>query len=238
MTYTPTIYDWRVDVAPLNQIVRAGGAALDGGMTIGGASVFSPEPGGRLELALDFAPFATEAANRNASWTVSRIMNGAVMRIRLWPTIQLVPEADLTVPDAGVPWSEDQPWANDANWAADPWVPVTMSGLRGTTTVVADMSSLGQVLGIGHVIGFTSGAYDFAHVVMDIDYDGADVATITVSPPLRRDIVPADGETEADRLRFRPAMLAVCINAQEVMANFQRGRHMALNSARFIEALV
>lgn len=238
MTYTPTIHDWHSAVAPIDQIVRAGGAARDGGMTIGGASISSPEPGGRSELVLNFAPFAAEAANLAASWIVSRIMNGSVMRYRLQPTVQLVPAADLTVPEDGLPWDDGAPWASDVNWQADPWVPAAMFGAAGSVTVKADLSSLGRVLNFGHVIGFSIDGYDFAHVVMDIEYDGDDLATITVSPPLRRDIVPVAGGEPATRLRFRPAMLVVCTNAAEVMSTFQRGRHIALNAARFVEALV
>lgn len=232
MTYTPTIYDWRDDVTPINQVFRAAGQATDGGMTLGGVSVESPEPGGRAELALEFSAFATEAANLNASWTVSRICNGNVMRVRLWDSVQLVKGADLFgsaadhyEPISDSPASDGEP----TRWA--PQVPVAAAAAKGAASFTVDMTDVGEILRLGHVIGFNVGGYDFAHMVMDITY-AAGVATVEVSPPLRRAL------TTSDAMLFRPAMLVTCRNAREVMSNFTSGRHMQLNGARFAEALV
>jgi hypothetical protein len=230
MTFSPTIYDWRQSCAPISQVVRAGGISIDGGITLGGAATRNPEPGGRAELVMDFDPFVSEQANRDASWTVSRIMNGSVFRVRLYRTVQLVPEADLPVTDGSATWASGLPFANDVTWRANPWVPVAAAALKGASTVRLDLSPLGEVLQVGHLIGFSVDGYDFCHVVMDIDY-GSD-ATVTVSPPLRRALATTDVAL------LRPAMLAVCINPEEVMTNFRSGRHMRFAQARFVEALV
>lgn len=233
MVYAPTIYDWRGPCAPLSQVVRAGGAQESGGMTIGGALVGYPIPGGRISVTMDFATFSTVEENEAASWTISRIMAGALMRIPLYRTVQLVPEAALAgADDPGIPWDGGIPWATDANWSWNPTAPVAAAALRGGETFTADLGDLGRVLRIGHVIGFTSGNYDFTHVVMDIDYDVDDVATVTVSPTLRRAL------TTDDQMKFRPRIIATCGNAAEVMGNFQSGRHMTFGQARFVEALV
>lgn len=229
---TPPVYTWRSAIVPRSQVVTAGGTAYQGGLLLGGAAGVNPEPGGWAELTLDFGPLATEAANVAFSWTMSRIRNGNIMRIRLWPSVQLVPEASLTVPDTGVTWANGMPWANDANWRAEPWVPLTMSAARGSETVTADFSPLGQVLEIGHVVGFAADGYDFTHVVMDVSYDGDDIATVTVSPPLRRDFLP-DAE-----MKLRPAFTGTCINAAEVAATFNSGVWAQPGQMRFVEALV
>lgn len=232
MTYTPTIYDWPADCAPVDQVFRAGGQAIEGGMTLGGAMASNPEPGGRAELHLNFATFVTDAANRAASWLISRITNGAIMRVRLWDTTQLVPWADLDVPDVGQAWADASPWANDAAWATDPYAPITAVAAKGAEVFTADLSIIGQVLEVGHVIGFEVSGYHFAHVVMAISYGVSDAATVTVSPPLRRALAVTDD------MLFRPSMLVTCRNASEVAGTFRRGLHMGLNSAKLVEALV
>ena len=232
MSYTPIIYDWRQSVAPINQIVRAGGQAIEGGLTLGGAYVENPEPGGRAELVMEFATMVEDQANRDASWTVSRILSGSLMRVRLWRTVQLVSEEDLTVTDEGLTWANGDPWSNDEFWRADPWVPVATGASQGAVTVELDFSPIGQALQIGHLIGFHEDGYDFTHVVMDIEYDESDVATVTVSPPLRRDV------TTDSLCHLRPTMIVTCRNAREVMTNFTSGRHIQLNAARFVEAML
>ncbi|MEB3419887.1 hypothetical protein ACFSDD_10945 [Salipiger marinus] len=233
MPYAPTIYDWRTNCVPLNQVFRAGGQSGDSGLTLGGVRVGNPEPGGRAELRMGFAAFVTEEANIDASWTISRIMNGAVMRVPVHDSVQLVSAAALSGPESGgLPWDNGEPWATGAYWEWNPTAPVTAAAARGATSVSADLGDYGQVLKIGHVVGFTVGAYDFAHAVMDISYDADDVATITVSPPLRRPL------TTDHALKFRPRMLAVCANAASVMTTFVSGRHMTFGDAVFVEALV
>lgn len=229
MTYTPIIYDWRSSCAPLDTLFIAGGEAIAGGMTLGGVSISNPEPGGRAELVMSFATFPDPAQNRDASWTISRIRNGAIMRLPILSDVQLVPWADLDIADTGQTWANGEPWANDALWRASPFAPVVGTALAGAETVTVDLSVLGPVVQIGHVIGFFIDGYDFAHMVMDVEHNG-DEATLTISPPMRRGT--------SGRMLFRPKMLGVCRNPAEVAAMFMRGRHVQMQAARFIEALV
>lgn len=231
MTYTPVIYDWRRSCEPIDTLFSAGGQSIAGGMTLGGASVSNPEPGGRAELVMAFATFPDPAQNLDASWTISRIRNSAIMRLQILSSVQLVPWADLDVADTGQTWANGAAWANDAPWRASPFAPIAVAALAGVETVTVDLSILGDIVQIGHVIGFFVDGYDFAHMVMDVEYDAGE-ATLTVSPPLRR------GLTTDDRMMFRPKMLGVCVNAAEVAGMFQRGRHVQLQPARFVEALV
>lgn len=233
MVYVPTIYNWRRGCAPITQEVRAAGQAIPGGMTIGGASIENPEPGGRYEVFMSFSVFATREANLDASWTISRILNGAVMRVPLYNSVQLVSDDALDGPETdGIPWDNDLPWDSGAYWSWNPSVPVAAAASKGAGSMKAELANYGPVLEIGHVIGFYLDGYDFTHVVMDIEYDDEDIATIAVSPPLRRAL------TTDDRLLFRPVALVTCINAREVMGQFQSGRHMQFNRAQFVEALV
>lgn len=236
MTYTPVVYSWRTSLVPLDQAYRTGGQATAGGMTLGGALVSNPEPGGRGELNMSFSAFTSPQQNLDASWTISQILNNAIIRVPVFGhTVQLLSSVDAggaTVDDMGIPWDNGENWDNGMGWEWNPTVTVTATALKGETSVKVDMSALGEVLGIGHVIGFYEDGYDFAHKVMDISYDAGDIATLTISPPLRRDL------TLSSEMTFRPKMLVTCSNAREVGGLFMRGRHMAFSAARFVEALV
>ena len=234
MTYSPTIYDWRPTVQPKSQVFLAGGQALDGGMTLGGASVESPEPGGRSELRLEFDRFANADTNLDASWLASRMLNGAAFRIRLWqPSVQLIADALLGgSTDLGVNWSNDMGWSGNVGWAFDPTVSINRGGAKGSTVVRINTSSLGQYVKIGHVVGFHIDGYDFAHKVVNLTVPQANRADITIEPPLRRRV------TASDRLKLRPIMTASCVNAREVAGNFLYGTSMTFNPARFVEVLV
>lgn len=225
------IFDWRRGCVPIDQVFRAGGEDGGGGLTLGGFESRSPEPGGRAELVMAFNTFGTVAANLDASWTISRIMNGAIFRIGIYRSVQLVTAAALGGSDIGEPWRSGRPWGNDQNWSFNPTAPVAQAALRGSVECVIDMSTVGEMLRIGHVIGFAVDGYDFAHVVMDIEYEDG-IATLEVSPPLRRPL------TTDDVMTMRPKMLVTCSNGRDVMDTFRKGKHMAFNAARFVEALV
>lgn len=234
MTFVPVIYDWRASLCPVFQPVRAGGAAVGGGLTLGGAAIGDPEPGGRLEVQMSFPAFWTgQQATRDVSWTLSRLMGWSVWRIRLAASAQLVPRADifgtaaenLLVPvrspaDAGAP---------DSVW--DPRVAVVAVAAIGAAQAVIDLAELGDVLQPGHVIGFRSGDFDFAHVVQDVTYDAGE-ATVTISPPLRRAL------TTSDWCYLRPAFLGVCTNAEAAVAAVPMRNLMGLAPLSFVEALV
>lgn len=236
MTYSPSIYDWRSTLRPTHQMFRAGGQMQEGGLTIGGARVGNPEPGGVAELQCAWAPLGRRNnVGRDVSWTISRILNRNVMRFSLCNSPQLVTAADLGVSDlvsGGLPWEGPLLWSNGQPWDWDVRVPVNAAASRGAVEVDLDLASVGEVLQIGHVIGFTVGVYDFAHVVMDINYDASDVATAQINPPLRRAL------TTDDEMSFRPKMLVTCANAREVAGLFEYRSFSALNQARFVEALV
>lgn len=233
MTVTPPIYDWRRSIVPRDQLVIAGRAAQSGGMTLGGALTSYGVAGGRITLDMAFSTLPREA-NAAASWTYSRVMAQAILRIPIRCSDQLVPAADLggaAVMD-GVPWSDGQPWATGENWAWSPIAPLAADALRGAESFKVDMSGVGEVLRVGHVIGFSAGQIDAAHVVMDIEYDAADVATVTVQPSLRRAM-----DAGAPML-FRPSILATCQNPDALAGTFAYGRFTQPGAARFVEAIL
>jgi len=234
MTYTPVVYDWRSTVQPVNQIFFAGGVAQDGGATVGGVSVESPEPGGLGELRMEFAPFANADSNLDASWLASRMLNGSVFRIRLFsPSVQLLSDTALGGNTAvGVTWSNGLGWSGNVNWAFDPSSPITATRDKGEATFRYNDSEFGRVLKIGHVVGFHLNGYDFCHTVVDISYPTANRTEVTIQPPLRRAL------TTNDRVTFRPIMTAVCVNARDVVGNLRFGTSLNFNPAHFVEALV
>lgn len=232
MTYTPVIYQWPLAVAPIDQLFTGGGMSVAGGMTLGGASTENPEPGGRAELLFDFAPLATLEANKAMSWLATRMKNGAVLSVPIYNSIQLVPDEEIfgNAADNFTDTVDQYSAIPVRRW--EPFVPVAAIALAATLTVTADLSELGRVLNEGHVIGFRSGSYDFAHIVEAITYAADDTATITVSPPLRRDLAIAG------KMHLRPKMLVTCANPSEVAQPFRHGRHMTPGTARLVEALV
>jgi hypothetical protein len=226
-----SIYDWRINCAPIDQVFHAGGQDAGGQLTLGGYTNTNPEPGGRGSLVMNFNTFGGEAANLDASWTISRITNGSCFRIALYSSVQLVSAASLGVSETGNPWSNGEAWDNGQNWAPNYFAPIDQGALRGSIYCVLDMSNFGAVLRIGHVIGFKLDGLDFTHKIMDVSYSGLK-ATVEVSPPLRRDL------TTDDVVLFRPKALVRCSNPNEVMGTFSKGRYMTFGTARFVEALL
>lgn len=232
MALTLPVYTWRASLCCTSALVRAGGDAVIGGLTLGGAAQINPEPGGRATLDLAFPRFWTGAQqNRHVSWTLSRIARGAVFAIRICRSFQMVPQQALTVAETGLTWANGQPWANDENWRANPWVPVVAAAAKGSEVFQADLSTLGQVLQVGHIIGFSDG-HDFTHVVMDVDYDAADIATVTVSPPLRRALATTSV------MLFRPTFTGVCAAPDQAAGEQVMRRFQGLAAMTFVEALV
>lgn len=224
------IYDWRSAIVPADQLFVAGGRSIAGGMTVGGIRIESPSPGGRGELHMSFSTL-NRSLGASVSWTISRIRNGAIMRVPLCGSPQIVPDTALGL-SGGLTWSNGKKWSSGVFWLSRPNAPVAASAAKGTTVLSVDLSTYGQVVEIGHVIGVSAGGFEFAHLVEDISYDSANTATMTISPPLRRAV------TTSDTLQFRPTMLCVCRNPEQVAQPFVQRRVPQLGAAEFVEALV
>jgi len=186
-----TILDFP-DLAISGQLFHSPGAAVEGGFTTGGARVISPEPGGFAMLEIQLAMQTDEWANPSVSWLLSKA-NGQVFKVRLAKTPQVLTERQIiaykTQPRNLNPiWYIDQPINGELQTV------FTATALEGTTTVVFDMAQIGPYLKPGHVIGH----HHHTYLVDAIEYDAAGEATVTVSPPLRRDIAVND------ELLFRP----------------------------------
>lgn len=228
------IYDWPQSVIPMDQLFRVPGQATQGGFTTGGARVMSPEVGGRalIEWTFGTQKESTDAA-RLYSWLISKVSNGHIFRLPMWNSRQLVRIADLglLVPPGydgrGVPWEGGINWSNGMGWAFEPGALTTAIGLEGTTTVIIDMGTLLPGLGHGHVIGIA----DRGYLVDDIEYDGQ-IATVTVTPPLRADI------SEGDFVTFRPVMYGTCVDPESFKALFDRGMWIRPGSITFAEAIL
>ena len=238
MAYDPEILDWRSTLVPLGQQFRATAQAIAGGMTLGGFMTESPEPGGRGELLLGFPSFFEGAAALDASWTLSRMSAGVLFRIRLWPSVQLVPRSALMMltedsgaESDGVPWANDQPWASGENWRWDPVAPVAADAAMGAAGFTVDLSGIGEVLRIGHVIGLSEEGVDSCHMVTEVTYHD-DLADLTVSPPLRRAL------TTDSVMRFRPSFVGAVRNAKDAASLPGSRAVVALGNLQLVEALL
>lgn len=185
------------------QLFHVPGAAFEAGYTTGGARITSPEPGGFSILEIQPALQVNEWSYPAASWLMSQA-SGQIMRLRLAPTPQIVRAG------AGVTWDDGVLWSNNETWDGDVVGVYESDSLAGTQTVTIDMSLLGQVLQQGHVIG-----HDFSAYKVDaISYDADNIATVTVVPPLRKNV------TAGDIVFFRPYFTGQIINASDFRTTY------------------
>lgn len=217
------------------QLFHAGGQAFDGGFTSGGARVLTPEPGGRGILSMEFTPQQNAPADPIVSWLSTMIANGNIFRIPISFTPQVVPLPELGLGgknDVGLPWAAsgltpEVPWSNGQNWAYDVFAGAAATGLAGAVVIKLDMGSLPPALRHGHLIGHE----DVTYLVEDIEYDGS-IATLTVNPPLRKDVA------QGDLITFRPKMLAVARNPDSFRGLYEPADIIRLGSVEFVEALI
>lgn len=233
----PVIYDWPLTITPSAQVFHAPGQVFQGGFTGGGAETISPDPGGRAFLEMAFNTLPSDGDSRLASWLFTKVANGALFRVPLYRSIQLVRDQDLPVvpPEFvadGLPWHDDAGgdlwWDGDFGWGLDSSVLVLTGALEGQTQFTIDMGVLGRVLFQGHVIGYDSRAY----MVDSIIYDDDDVATVTVTPPMRTDFEPGEPVT------FRPTMIGRVTNPESFKAMFELGKWVKPGAVIFAESIV
>lgn len=230
MTVSPVIYNWPSSVIPINQLFYAGGETDEALYTVGGVAAMSPEPGGRAFLDVAFNYTKDDAASLDVSWLMSKVNNGNVFLIPIYRSIQVATPGTLTKTQErdGILWSNGQTWSNGQGWKSSPAAAVDAAALEGETTIVLDMGGLGSILKKGHVIGPSTGG---AHIIDDISYVGT-IATITLNPPLRRDVA------EGSRFTLRPKMFCYMESTESFRAMFEGGRWVRPGSCTFIEALV
>lgn len=197
------------------QLFHVPGAALDGGYTSGGARIMSPEPGGRSMLELQLSLHTNEWGNPALSWLMSKI-NGEIFRVLLTRTPQVMDGIKINGKNplihGGVPWAATDlmpasPWDNGQNWLSDgATLSVNANALQGVTVISVSMGQFDNLLFRGHVIGFKNSCY----IIDDIEYfDNNDTALITISPPLRNNLIIGDNAY------LRPYFLGTIANAEE-----------------------
>lgn len=215
---------WNFPTFPISkQLFHVPGAAIDGGLTSGGARITSSEPGGNAVLEIQPSLQFNERDYPLSSWLMSKI-NGEIFSIRLAPTPQV---ASARV--SGVPWGAetiypDSPWSNQENWSGDLAATYLSAALEGSNTLRIDMSEMGPVLRHGHVIGHMGNCY----MVDDIVYNTAGIATITTKPPLRKNV--AIGDT----VYFRPYFTGSISNGQEIRKTYDAENNGAIQLERII----
>lgn len=194
------------------QLFHVPGAALDGGYTSGGARIMSPEPGGRSMLELQLSLHTNEWGNPALSWLMSKI-NGEIFRVLLTKTPQLLNNFGRNVQLRNlVPWERigivnSSPWDNGQLWLADGETASSVgSALEGTTVLQIALGEYAGLLMRGHVIGLKNSAY----MIDEIEYnDDQDIATVTITPPLRNNIAANED------VYFRPYFLGTIANGEE-----------------------
>lgn len=202
-----------------SQLFHVPGAGYDGGLTAGGAQFITPEPGGFGVLEITPALSDTEWVNPAFSWLMSKI-SGQIMRVRLAATPQ-------------VAWSRaridhlDWDWVNRDGARNEAVSKFIAPALKGQITASIDVSQFGRLLRPGHVIGH---GYD-CYLLDEVEYAG-NVATLTLSPPLRRDIATNDF------CLFTPWFTGRISNGSEVRAAYNNMGHVKPGKIILQEAVV
>jgi len=213
-------------VVPVSkQLFHVPGGAIDGGFTVGGARILSPEPGGRAMLEMQIALQVREWDYPTASWLMSQ-GNGQIFRIRLAPTPQI-----LSARKAFPLWDGDVPWSNHQPWDSDITAVFVAGALEGSTIVYVNMTGYGDIARPGHVIGHGDNSY----LIDKIEYNNDDnVAKMTVKPPLRNEI------HYGDFALYRSFFLGTINNIEEVRTTYDAEGNGTIQPGRFIfaEAIV
>ena len=220
------IYDF--PTCPVSkQLFHVPGAAVEGGLTSGSVRIISPEPGGRSVLEMQIALQVQEWDYPISSWLMSK-GNGQVFRIRMAPTPQVLSARNpgvLWSPEPGVLWSGDVPWQGDitAFYSA--------TALEGQQVLRVNMTGYGDIARPGHVIGHLNHTYMIDEIKYDAD---TSIATITVTPPLRKNVQIADAAF------FRPYYLGTIANIGEVRTTYdaENNGHIQPGKIVFAEAIV
>lgn len=189
------------------QIFYVPGLSVSGGYTAGGARISSPSPGGFGYLDIQPALQIHEWNYPLSSWLMSKV-NGDILRVRLAPTPQIC--GALRMRDNPLLWDGNLFWSNETGWSGDLTAVYFAAALEGSNVVQIDMSSLGQVLQPGHIIGHKYSTY----IVDEISYDANNIASIVVKPPLRKNILAND------LVNFRPFFTGVISNPSDIIQTY------------------
>lgn len=208
------------------QLFHVPGAAQEGGFTVGGVRLLSPEPGGRSVLEMQIAWQVREFEYPIASWLMSK-GNGEIFRVRLAPTPQVLGARTVS----STPWAPDTLWSGDVPWSGDITASFAAAALEGTTTLRVNMTGYGDIARPGHVIGDSGTTY----IIDEIEYDAETAtATMIVKPPLRRNV------TAGDPAYFRPFFTGTISNMAEVRQTYdaENNGHIQPGKIVFAEAIV
>jgi hypothetical protein len=208
------------DLPVSGQLFHVPGAAIDGGFTAGGMQVLSPEPGGRSVLELRLSMQRNEWVTPWASWLMSKI-NGDIFKIRLVFTPQLI-STQTGKQITQLPTYHNPVFASDDTRRELVGQFGTVA-LEGTNVVQIDMTSFGQILRHGHLVGHEDNCY----IVDDITYAGM-IATITLNPPLRKNVAIGDDAP------FRPYFIGTIANGGEIRAAYDAANNGLIQLERII----
>lgn len=217
---------WTVpELAIAKQLFYVPGAFKVGGFTNGGARISSAEPGGFGFLEIQPA-LRLEWKRPTLSWLMSKT-NGEVLRFRLAPTPQVMTGELLR--GTGTPFNGIYT-LNLAGVKGDAQTTCTAAALSGSATLKIDMRDYGQILQAGHLIGHDHDCYMVDEVVYGVNNE----ATITVRPPLRRDVAIGDAAL------FRPYFTGQITNGDEVRALYDAADngHMSLGKITLAEVIL
>jgi hypothetical protein len=218
---------WDFPELPIaEQLFHVPGAAVDGGFTAGGMQIISPEPGGRSVLEIRLSLQANEWVAPWSSWIMSKI-NGDIFKVRLGFTPQLI-STQTGKQISQLPTYLNPVFASDETRREIVGTFGT-SALEGTTTVQINMTQFGAILRHGHVLGHDNNCY----LVDDITYNGM-VATVTVTPPFRKNVLAGD------ECLFRPYFVGTIANGGEIRTAYEASNVglIQLNRIVFNEALL
>lgn len=217
---TVPLFYWPERVRPSRQIVSAVGNTTDGFISRSSYENDLPISGARNQLRLAFGYHQSVDAAW-AAWIIQNLRRGW-FSVPLLTCPQLCNGAALVAAEAayaqGLPFSTEEYFSTGYGFRFNPTVDVSTGVLEGNSVVVLDESRYPDELTHGKIFGMGRAVYH----VNEIERDG-DLATVTFSPPARRDIEVGEEATLRPSLICKPADVSSFINAFEPADLIQPG---------------
>lgn len=217
---TVPLFDWPSRVRPSRQIVTAIGNTADGFVSRSSYENDLPISGARNQLRLAFG-YHQDIDATWAAWIIQNLRRGW-FRVPLLTCPQLCNGAALVAAERsyplGVPFSTGEYFSTGYGFLFNPTVDVSTGVLEGNSVVVLDESRYPNELMHGKVFGMGRAVYH----VNEIERDG-DLATVTFSPPARREIEAGEEATLRPSLICKPANVSSFVSAFEPANLIQPG---------------
>lgn len=182
------------------QLFTVNSFARQGGFTLGGSRVYSPDPSGVARLHMTPSLIRDEPSAPLASWFMSNV-SGEVMIVKLNSSTPQIASAKTNVT-----WDNNQPWDNNQHWTSETVTESHIASDISDNTLHIVTSELNIPLQKGHLIGHRNNCYLIDKITSIEDNN----MTVVVKPPLRSNV------GQGDTLHLSPWFTGVVVNPDSI----------------------